>query len=90
MLCQTCNSIDFDKLIPIENDLEAGFSGTQHHENFADLAAAAKSGCELCAAIERSMTVMIKQAVLRERLMSKPIYLKIRLKGREYTGYQGW
>lgn len=90
MLCQTCKSIDFDMLIPIEADLEAGVvSGTKHHENCADLVAAAKSGCELCAVIERSMTIMVKQAVLRERLMSKPIYLKMRLKGREYTGYQG-
>jgi hypothetical protein len=90
MLCQTCNSIDFDKLIPNEADWGAGVvSGTKHHENFADLIAAAKSGCELCAVIEGSMTVTTKQAALRERLMSKPIYLKMRPKGREYSGYQG-
>jgi hypothetical protein len=90
MLCQTCKSLDFDKLIPVEADLEVGvISGTKHYENFADLVAAAKSGCELCVIIERSMTVMVKQVVLRERLMSEPIYLKMRLKGRAYTEYQG-
>jgi len=90
MLCQTCNSIDFDELFPIEADLEARVvSGTKHHKNFADLIAAAKSGCELCAVIEGSMAVVIKQAVLRKRMMSEPIYFKMHVKGRKYTGYQG-
>jgi hypothetical protein len=90
MLCQNCESIDFDKLIPPHADLAAGVvSGTQHYDSLANLIAVAKLGCRLCAAIEKVMLVMIKQAALRERLMPEPTYLKMRLQGHKYPGYQG-
>jgi len=87
MLCRMCKNIAFDQLIPTDGDLAAGVvSGTQHHETFADLVAAASSGCELCTMIEKNV---VQQALSRESLMAYPTKLRTRLKGREHPGYQG-
>jgi hypothetical protein len=87
MLCRVCKNIAFDQLIPTDGDLTAGVvSGTQHHEKFADLVAAANSDCELCAAIEK---ISKGQALSGESLMKYPTNFKMRLKGREHSGYQG-
>jgi len=91
MLCQTCKSINFDRLLP-PNDEVSDFlhaSGSEHHDSFAALIAAAESGCELCAAIEKSTAVLIKQEVLRNRLKKEPVYLKMNIKGRYNAGYLG-
>jgi hypothetical protein len=91
MLCQTCKSIDFDRLLPPKEELDdfPHANGSEHHDSFAALLAAAESGCELCAAIERSTAVLIKQEALRNRLKSEPIYLKMNSKGRHNAGYLG-
>jgi hypothetical protein len=91
MLCQTCKSIDFDRLLPPKEKLDDFLhaNGLEHHDSFAALLAAAESGCELCAAIEKSTAVLIKQEALRNRLKSEPVYLKMNLKGRHNAGYLG-
>jgi hypothetical protein len=50
------------------------------------LVAAARSGCDLCAAIKKTS---IGQALGGESFMKYPTNLKMRLKGREHSGYQG-
>jgi len=89
MLCQTCKSIDFYRLLPPKEKLDDFLhaNGSEHHDSFAALLAAAESGCELCAAIEKSTAVLIKQEALRNRLKSEPVYLKMNLKGRHNAGY---
>ncbi|PVH67961.1 HET-domain-containing protein, partial [Cadophora sp. DSE1049] len=94
MLCETCKTIDVDKLIPRREGLEADgvvktISGTQHHAHFADLGAAAAAGCQFCSAIEKSAAGLITQVALRQRLRSSPIELKMRLKGYTDLNYQG-
>lgn len=90
MLCDKCKSIDVDKLIPPEESLKAGVvSGTRHHASFADLEDAAKAGCEFCTAIERCTISLIKQPQIRRRLASRPVDLKMILKGHANPGYQG-
>jgi hypothetical protein len=90
MLCEICKTINVDELIPSEDILETGiFSGTKHHASFVELEYAAKTGCELCKAIERCAHDLIKQPVLLKRLSTHPIELKLRLKGHANPGYQG-
>jgi hypothetical protein len=91
MLCQTCKSIDFDRLLSLKEELDdfPHASGSEHHDSFAALLAAAESGCELCAAIEKSTAVFIKQESLRNRLKSEPVYLKMKITGRHNAGYLG-
>ncbi len=91
MLCQTCKSIDFDRLLPLEDDPEYPpfATGAEHHTSFAALLTAAESGCELCAAIEKSTSVLIKQEALRSRFKPEPVYLKMNRKGRHNAGYLG-
>jgi hypothetical protein len=90
MLCEICQTINVDELIPSENVLKSGiFSGTKHHASFAELECAAKTGCELCKAIERCAHDLIKQPILLKRLSPHPIELKLRLKGHANPGYQG-
>jgi len=86
-----CKFIDFDRLLPPKEVLDdfPHASGSEHHDSFAALLAAAESGCELCAAIEKSTAVLIKQEVLRNRLKSEPVYLKMNTKGRHNAGYLG-
>jgi hypothetical protein len=90
MLCEVCNTINIDDLIPLEivdNDLV--ISGTTHHASFAGLKSAAERGCELCKAIEACAIDLIKQPVLLKRLSSNPVEFKLRRKGRNNPGYQG-
>ncbi|KAE9379674.1 HET-domain-containing protein, partial [Stipitochalara longipes BDJ] len=87
MLCQTCKSIDFDRLLSLKEKLDD--FPTKHHDSFAALLAASESGCELCGAIEKSTAVLIKQEALRNRLKSEPVYLKMNIKGRHNAGYLG-
>lgn len=90
MLCEACKSIDGDKLIPTKEFLEAGvLSGTRHHASFAELEAAAKAGCEFCAAIETCTIAAIKEPPRRERLLPHPVDLKMRLKSHASPGFQG-
>lgn len=84
MLCQKCKSIDFDQLLPpkeVLDDIPHAY-GSDHHDSFAALLAAAESGCELCAAIEKSTAVFIKQEALRNRFKSQPVCLRMNIKGR--------
>jgi hypothetical protein len=91
MLCQICKSIDFDRLLSPKGELDnfPHANGSKHHDSFAALLAAAESGCELCAAIEKSTAVLIKQEALRNRFKSEPVYLKMNIKGRYNAGYLG-
>lgn len=90
MLCEICQKINVDELIPPEEILRTGiFSGTTHHASFADLESAAKDGCDLCSAIEKCAHNLIKQPILLKRLSPHSIELKLRLKGHANLGYQG-
>lgn len=90
MLCEICQTINVDELIPPEDVLETGiFSGTKHHASFAELESAAEGGCDLCKAIQACATALIKQPALLRRLSPHPVELKLRLKGHANPGYQG-
>jgi hypothetical protein len=90
MLCEICEKINVDELIPPEEILQTGiFSGTKHHASFTDLESAAKAGCDLCSAIEKCAHNLIKQPILLKRLSPHSIDLKLRLKGHANLGYQG-
>ena len=90
MLCEICQKLNVDELIPPEAILRTGIlSGTKHHASFADLQSAAKAGCDLCSAIEKCAQNLIKQPILLKRLSSHSVWLKSQLKGHANPGYQG-
>src|ERR1700753_4213889 len=91
MLCQTCKSIDFDRLLQPKGELDnfPHAIGSEHHGSFAALLTAAGSGCELCQAIKKSTVILIKQEALRSRFKSEPVYLKMNIRGCHNAGYLG-
>lgn len=90
MLSQWCRSIDFDRLLPQISELDYGLAiAAELHNSFAALLLAAESGCELCAAIEKSTSVLIKQEASRKDLQPEPVCLKMKRKGRENAAYLG-
>lgn len=90
MLCEICQKLNVDELIPPAEILRTGiFSGTDHHASFADLESAAKAGCDFCSVIEKCAHNLIKQPILLKSLSSHSTRLKLRLKGHANLGYQG-
>ena len=90
MLCQICQTINIDALIPPESALDNGtISGTTHHSTFANLQNAASAGCELCKAVDRCAHKQIRQEARLRRLLGYPVELKMHLKGHANSEYEG-
>ena len=51
MLCVVCQSLEVHDGWYVEGSYDHGDRQCTHHKSYAELAAAARSGCELCAAL---------------------------------------